>query len=224
MISSERRCDFLDSHRKQLLIGGTWQEAASGRVAASINPATGRPIAEVADADAEDAERAVRAARAAFDGPWRRVTPADRAKLLLRLADLVENNADELSRIDTLDMGAPLARARAAVAAGLARLRWNASQALAIHGETPQNSLPGDYLTYTLKEPVGVVAAIIPWNSPVASALWKLGPVLASGCTVVLKPAEEAPLSALRLSAPASPRTPTSTRSPSPARSAPPSR
>jgi aldehyde dehydrogenase (NAD+) len=120
-------------------------------------------------------------------------------KLILRFADVVEQHADELSVIDTLDMGAPLARARGGIASGLARLRWNAAQAVSIHGETPQNSLPGEFLTYTVKEPVGVVAAIIPWNAPVASALWKLGPVLASGCTVVLKPAEEAPLTALRL-------------------------
>jgi aldehyde dehydrogenase (NAD+) len=120
-------------------------------------------------------------------------------KLILRFADIVEAHADELSVIDTLDMGAPLARARAGIAAGLARLRWNAGQAVSIRGDTPNHSLPGEFLTYTVKEPVGVVAAIIPWNSPVASALWKLGPVLASGCTVVLKPAEEAPLSALRL-------------------------
>jgi aldehyde dehydrogenase (NAD+) len=120
-------------------------------------------------------------------------------KLILRFADIIERHADELSVIDTLDMGAPLARASAAIASGLARLRWNAGQAVSIRGDTPHNSLPGEFLTYTVKEPVGVVAAIIPWNSPVASALWKFGPVLASGCTVVLKPAEEAPLTALRL-------------------------
>ncbi len=190
---------FLDGPAKRLLIGGAWQPAALGKVARSIDPATGRPIAEVADGTAEDVERAVRAARTAFDGPWSRCTPAERMKLILRFADVVEQHADELSVIDTLDMGAPLARARGGIASGLARLRWNAAQAVSIHGETPHNSLPGEFLTYTVKEPVGVVAAIIPWNSPVASALWKLGPVLASGCTVVLKPAEEAPLTALRL-------------------------
>jgi len=190
---------FLDGPAKQLLIGGAWQPTALGKVASTIDPATGRPIAQVADGAAEDVERAVRAARTAFDGPWSRCTQAERMKLILRLADLVERHADELSVIDTLDMGAPLARASAGIAAGLARLRWNAGQAVSIHGETPHNSLPGEFLTYTVKEPVGVVAAIIPWNSPVASALWKLGPVLASGCTVVLKPAEEAPLTALRL-------------------------
>jgi aldehyde dehydrogenase (NAD+) len=190
---------FLDGPAKRLLIGGAWQPAALGKVVSSIDPATGRPIAEVADGTAEDVERAVLAARTAFEGPWRRCTPAERMKLILRFADIVEQHADELSVIDTLDMGAPLARARAGITSGLARLRWNAAQAVSIHGETPHHSLPGEFLTYTVKEPVGVVAAIIPWNSPVASALWKLGPVLASGCTVVLKPAEEAPLTALRL-------------------------
>ena len=190
---------FLESGPKRLLIGGSWEPANSGRTATSINPATGKVIAEVAEADAGDAERAVRAARDAFDGPWRRITPAERSRLINRLADLIEEHVDELALIDTLDMGAPLSRARGAVLAGLARLRWNGAQAMSIRGETPQASIPGDFLTYTLKEPVGVVAAIIPWNSPVASTLWKLGPVLASGCTAVLKPAEEAPLTPLRL-------------------------
>ena len=190
---------FLDGPAKQLLIGGIWQPAALGKVVSSIDPATGRPIAELAEGAAEDVERAVRAARLAFGGPWSRWTPAMRMKLILRFADVIERHADELSVIDTLDMGAPLARTSAGIASGLARLRWSAAQAVSIRGDTPHNSLPGEFLTYTVKEPVGVVAAIIPWNSPVASALWKLGPVLASGCTVVLKPAEEAPLSALRL-------------------------
>src|SRR5882757_5728280 len=199
MAEPRPRAGFLDGPAKRLLIGGAWQPAALGKVVSSIDPATGQPIAETADGAPEDVERAVRAAQTAFNGPWRRCTPAERMKLILRFADLVERHADELSLIDTLDMGAPLARASAGIAAGVARLRWNAAQAVSIRGDTPQNSLPGEFLTYTIKEPIGVVAAIIPWNSPVASALWKLGPVLASGCTVVLKPAEEAPLAALRL-------------------------
>jgi aldehyde dehydrogenase (NAD+) len=195
----EQTTAFLEDGPKRLLIGGSWVPASSGRIATSINPANGRVIAEVAEADADDVERAVNAARGAFEGSWRRVSPAERSRLIGRLADLVEAHVDELALIETLDMGAPVARARGAVLAGLARLRWNGTQAMTIRGETPQNSLPGDFLTYTIKEPIGVVAAIIPWNSPVASTLWKLGPVLASGCTVVLKPAEEAPLTPLRL-------------------------
>jgi aldehyde dehydrogenase (NAD+) len=190
---------FLQGGAKQLLIAGSWEPADSGLLATSINPANGQVVAEVAEGDAADVDRAVRAARDAFEGPWRRVTPAERSRLIERVAELVEAHAEELALIDTLDMGAPLSRARGAVLAGLARLRWNGSQAMTIRGETPRNSIPGNFLTYTLKEPVGVVAAIIPWNSPVASTLWKLGPVLASGCTVILKPAEEAPLTPLRL-------------------------
>jgi aldehyde dehydrogenase (NAD+) len=199
VVTPQQSTAFLEGGAKRLLIAGSWEPASSGRVATSVNPATGEVIAEVADGDGVDVDRAVRAARAAFEGPWRRVTPAERSRLIERLAGLVEAHVEELALIDTLDMGAPLSRARGAVLAGLARLRWNGSQAMTIRGETPQNSLPGHFLTYTLKEPVGVVAAIIPWNSPVASTLWKLGPVLASGCTVILKPAEEAPLTPLRL-------------------------
>jgi aldehyde dehydrogenase (NAD+) len=190
---------FLETPPKRLLIGGSWEAASSGQVAPSINPSNGRVIAEVAEAGAGDVDRAVQAARRAFDGPWRHETPTRRSLLIGRLADVIEQHADELALIDTLDMGAPLPRARGAVLAGIARLRWSGAQAMAIRGETPLNSLPGAFLTYTLKEPIGVVGAIIPWNSPVASTLWKLGPVLASGCTVVLKPAEEAPLTPLRL-------------------------
>jgi aldehyde dehydrogenase (NAD+) len=190
---------FLRGGAKRLLIAGSWEPARSGLLATSINPANGQVVAEVAEGDVADVDRAVQAARDAFEGPWRRVLPGERSRLIERLAGLVEAHAEELALIDTLDMGAPLSRARGAVLAGLARLRWNGSQAMTIRGETPRNSLPGNFLTYTLKEPVGVVAAIIPWNSPVASTLWKLGPVLASGCTVILKPAEEAPLTPLRL-------------------------
>jgi aldehyde dehydrogenase (NAD+) len=190
---------FLGPQPKRLLIGGDWVPASSGAVAPAIDPATAQQVADLAEGGPEDVDRAVRAARAAFEGPWSRSTPADRSALMLRFADLIERHAEQLALLDTLEMGAPRARASAAVRSGLARLRWSASQALSIRGEVPQNSLPGNFLTYTRKEPVGVVAAIIPWNSPVASALWKLGPVLATGCTAVLKPAEEASLSALRL-------------------------
>jgi aldehyde dehydrogenase (NAD+) len=190
---------YLGGSPKQLLIGGSWVPARSGAVRPALDPATGQPIAAIAEGGLEDVDDAVRAARSAFEGPWRRSTPAERARLIQRLADLVERDEEVLGLIDTFDMGAPRARGLGAVRAGLARLRWNGGQALSIRGETPQSSLPGEFLTYTLKEPVGVVGAIIPWNSPVASALWKLGPVLATGCTVVLKPAEDASLAPLRL-------------------------
>ena len=123
----------------------------------------------------------------------------ERQALLLKLADLVEKNFDELSTLDTLDMGAPISRTRGTRQRVLGMLRYYAGQATAIHGETIQNSLPGEIFSYTLKEPVGVVGAIIPWNGPLGASIWKIGPALAAGCTVILKPAEEAPLAPLRL-------------------------
>ena len=190
---------FLDGKPKRLLIGGKWLEAASGSTFATINPATGETLAEVAEGDAEDVDRAVAAARAAFEGPWRKATPYDRQTALLRLAELVERHYDELASLDTLDMGAPLQRTRGMRQRAVGMLRYYAGQATAIHGVTTDVSLPGEYAAFTLKEPVGVVGAIIPWNAPIASSIWKIGPALATGCTVVLKPAEEAPLTPLRL-------------------------
>ncbi len=183
----------------RLLVGGDWVPARSERTFTTLDPATGAAIAEVAEGAAEDVELAVAAARRAFEGPWSRFTPAQRQRAMYRLVELAQDASEELARLDTLDMGAPLVRSRGAVASGLARLAWCASQATAIRGDTIDSSLPGEYFTYTVKEPVGVVGAIIPWNAPVASTMWKLGPVLATGCTMVLKPAEEAVLSALRI-------------------------
>ena len=190
---------FLTSKPKRLLIGGKWVEAASGKTFETLNPSTGDVLARVAEGDREDIDRAVDAARCAFDGPWRKFKPFERQNLLLRLADLVERHFDELAALDTLDMGAPISRTSNGRLRALGTLRYYAGQATAIHGETIENSLPGDHVSFTLKEPVGVVGAIIPWNAPLNSSIWKLGPVLATGCTVVLKPAEEAPLTSLRL-------------------------
>src|SRR5215813_2273217 len=184
---------------KRMLINGEWVRAASGKTFESRNPATGELLATVAEGDAEDINRAVTAARAAFEGPWSKFKPYERQQILLKLADLVERHFDELSSLDTLDMGAPISRTRGTRLRVLGMLRYYAGQATAIHGETIPNSLPGEIFSYTLKEPVGVVGAIIPWNGPLAATIWKIGPVLASGCTVVLKPAEEAPLTSLRL-------------------------
>ena len=135
----------------------------------------------------------------AFEGPWSKVKPFERQALLLKLADLVEKNFEELSQLDTLDMGAPISRTRGNKLRVLGMLRYYAGQATALHGETIENSLPGEIFSYTLKEPVGVVGAIIPWNGPLGASVWKIGPALATGCTVILKPAEEAPLTSLRL-------------------------
>jgi len=190
---------FLNGKPKRLFIDGRWVEAASGKTFDSVNPSTGEVLASVAEGGSEDIDRAVEAARGAFDGPWRKFKPFDRQNLLLKLADLVEQHFEELAMLDTLDMGAPISRTKGGRLRALGMLRYYAGQATAIHGETIENSLPGDYVSFTLKEPVGVVGAIIPWNGPLTATIWKIGPALATGCTVVLKPAEEAPLTSLRL-------------------------
>jgi aldehyde dehydrogenase (NAD+) len=183
----------------KLLIDGKWVDAASGKTFETRNPATGELLARVAEGDAEDINRAVAAARRAFTGPWSRVKPNERQLLLLKLADLVEKNIEELALLDTLDMGAPISRTRNNRQRAVGMLRYYAGMATSVHGETINNSLPGEIFSYTLKEPVGVVGAIIPWNGPLTASIWKVGPALATGCTVVLKPAEEAPLTSLRL-------------------------
>lgn len=190
---------FLDGKTKRMFIGGKWLEAASGKTFDTHNPATGELLAQVAEGDSEDIDRAVAAAREAFNGPWSKFKPAQRQHLLLKLADLVEQHIDELAALDTLDMGAPITRTRANKARAVGMLRFYAGMATALHGETIDNSLAGEIVSFTLKEPVGVVGAIIPWNGPLTATIWKIGPALATGCTVVLKPAEEAPLTPLRL-------------------------
>jgi aldehyde dehydrogenase (NAD+) len=193
------RHPYADGSFKQMLIDGKWVDAASGKRFDSRNPATGELLATIAAGDTEDINRAVAAARKAFNGPWSKFKPYERQQVLLKLADLVERNFDELSALDTLDMGAPISRTRGTRRRVLGMLRYYAGQATSIHGETIENSLPGEVFSYTLKEPVGVVGAIIPWNGPLGATIWKIGPALATGCTVVLKPAEEAPLTPLRL-------------------------
>jgi aldehyde dehydrogenase (NAD+) len=190
---------YADGSYKQMLINGKWIDAASGKRFESRNPATGELLATVAEGDSEDVNRAVVAARKAFEGAWSKFKPYERQRLLLKFADLVECHFEELSSLDTLDMGAPISRTRGTRMRVLGMLHYYAGQATSIHGETIENSLPGEVFSYTLKEPVGVVGAIIPWNGPLGASVWKLGPALATGCTVVLKPAEEAPLTPLRL-------------------------
>jgi len=184
---------------KRMLINGEWVRAASGKTFESRNPATGDLLATVAQGDKEDIDRAVAAARAAFEGPWSKFKPYERQALLLKIGDIIEKHYEELSLLDTMDMGAPISRTRGTKQRVLGMLRWYAGMATSIHGETIENSLPGEYFSYTLKEPVGVVGAIIPWNGPLGACIWKIGPALATGCTVILKPAEEAPLTPLRL-------------------------
>ena len=186
--------------RHDLLIGSERVAAADGRTFETLDPATGRPIAEVAHAGAEDVGRAVRAARAAFDdGPWPRLAPAQRERLIHRLADLVEEHADELAELESLDNGKPLMLAQSVdVASTVAHLRYFAGWPSRIDGDVVPVSWP-DALCYTRKEPVGVCGQIIPWNFPLLMAAWKVSPALAAGCTIVLKPAEQTPLTALRL-------------------------
>ena len=184
--------------RTRLWIGNEWAEAEAGGRFATVNPATEEVIAEVAEARAADVDRAVRAARAAFaNSKWRRMNPHKRSLLLWKLADLVEANADELGLLETRDNGKPYFEARRIDVPSVAQtLRYYAGLADKVQGDTIP--VPGPFLNYTLREPVGVVGAIIPWNFPLSMAAWKVAPALACGNTVVLKPAEQTPLTALR--------------------------
>ncbi|HEV2379958.1 MAG TPA: aldehyde dehydrogenase family protein [Terriglobia bacterium] len=183
----------------KLLINNRWVDSTSGKTFPTVNPTTGEQICQVAEADAADVDKAVAAARAAFNGPWRyKLSAADRGKLLNRLADLIEKNADELARLEALDNGKPYKVAKAAdLPLAIACYRYYAGWADKVQGRTIPVS--GDYFCYTRLEPVGVVGQIIPWNFPLLMQAWKLGPALATGNTVVLKPAEQTPLTALRV-------------------------
>ena len=183
---------------KQLLIGGKWQAAASGEELNTINPSTGNLIARIALGDAADIDLAVIAARAAFEGAWSRWSPYDRQRLLLRINDLLEEKFDELALIESLDMGVPISRVRAYKRALSQTILFYASQTGVAATETPSNSLPGQIETLTFKAPLGVIGGIIPWNAPLVSMWWIFGPTLATGCTAVIKPAEDASLTVLR--------------------------
>jgi phenylacetaldehyde dehydrogenase len=193
--------EFVTSKRG-LLIDGKWVDAQSGRTFPVYNPATGEVLDECAAGEKADIDLAVKAARRAFEqGPWSRITPGQRGRLIWKLADLIESHLDEFAQIESLDNGKPLAVARVAdVPLSVDLLRYMAGWSTKIDGQTLSTSqLGSDFFAYTLREPVGVVGQIIPWNFPLLMAVWKLGPALATGCTVVLKPAEQTPLSALRL-------------------------
>src|ERR1700735_1182613 len=196
--------DFVATPR-QLFIDGQGTDAASGHTSYPPHPATGETLASVAEGDAEDINRAVRAARRAFeDGPWSRMTPSDRGKLIWKIGDLILEHADELAQLESPANGKPVGVARAAdvpLAADL--FHYMAGWATKIEGNTINISVPympgANFHSYTLREPVGVVGQIIPWNFPLLMAAWKLGPALTTGNTVILKPAEQTPLTALRL-------------------------
>lgn len=189
---------FLQQAR-QMWIGGRWCGALSGATITVEDPASGVVIATVPAAGAADVDLAVAAARRAFHAAdWAALVPRDRERLLLRLADLVEADLDTLSEIETLDNGKPLSEAREDILGGVDYLRYVAGWCSKLDGSVRSLSAPGSF-AYTRLEAVGVVGAIIPWNFPFSMALWKIGPCLATGCSIVLKPAEQTPLSALRL-------------------------
>jgi len=196
--------EFLSEPRK-MLIGGAWVDAASGKTFPVIDPSSGEEIARVPEGDKDDIDRAVKAARAAFEsGPWADVKPAERQSLLWRLSDLIEENGDELAELESIDNGKSLMFARMGdVNMAVLYVRYIAGWATKIHGKTIDPTIPfapdGKFFAYAAREPVGVVGAIVPWNFPLVMALWKIGPALTTGCTIVLKPAEETPLTALRL-------------------------
>ncbi len=191
---------FLSAKAQQLWIGGKWVPAADGAVFASLNPATGETLTQVASAGADDVDRAVRAARHAFeDGPWSHVTTAERGRFLYAIADAMEVQAEELAQLESLDNGKSITAARQAdVRKSIAYFRYYAGWPTKLTGDTVPMSSPGMF-AYTLRQPVGVCGQIIPWNYPLLMASWKLAPALAAGCTTVLKPAEQTPLSALYL-------------------------
>ncbi|OYV02398.1 MAG: aldehyde dehydrogenase [Burkholderiales bacterium PBB5] len=202
---NQRSLGFLSRRVRGNFIHGTEQSSRSGRSLPVIDPATEMEVAQAPDSDAADVDSAVRAARAAFDdSAWSRMRPADREAVLFRLSLLIEAHADELSALETLQSGKLQGIARMIdVGAGAEFVRYMAGWATKLEGQTLQPSIgfpPGaQFHTWTRREALGVVAAVVPWNFPLAIALWKVAPALAAGCTVVLKPSPETPLTALRL-------------------------
>ena len=181
----------------RLFIADEWVAPESGATFATIDPSTEEPIEEIARADARDVDRAVQAASRAMSGPWREMAPAERGRLLFRLADAIEAARDELALLETTDVGKPLKRSRGDVDGVVATLRYNAGAADKLEGTTVP--LGPEVVDFTLLEPLGVTAHIVPWNYPLGMAIRSLAPALAAGCSAVLKPAEQSPLSALRL-------------------------
>jgi aldehyde dehydrogenase (NAD+) len=196
---TEPRRETKRSYQTRLLIDGQWRDSVSGKTFETVNPATEEVIAHVAEGDAADIDLAVKAARRAFDhGPWSKMDARDRTRLINRLADLLEENIDELAQLETLDNGKPIAESRYGdLPMVIDCLRYYAGWADKIHGQTIP--VRGNYFTYTRREPLGVAGQIIPWNFPMMMVAWKWAPALAAGCTIVMKPAEQTPLSVLRM-------------------------
>jgi phenylacetaldehyde dehydrogenase len=202
---SEKTATFLARGTHPLLIDGQWVQAESGQTIDVINPANEEVIAKVASAGKAEVDKAVAAARRAFDqGPWGKMRGAERERLLMKLADLLEANAQSFAEVESLDNGKSAAMAQAVdVAVAVDTIRYMAGWASKIEGATTDISVPfapqAEFVTFTRREAVGVVAAVVPWNFPLLLAVWKLAPALATGCTVVLKPAEQTPLTAIML-------------------------
>lgn len=194
----DRSHPYVDGRLKLMLIDGEWKPSVTGKTFQSIDPSTGAMLAEVALGGREDIELAVSAARKAFEGPWSRFKPFERQQILLKLADLVDRNYEELARLDSLDYGGALSRTLPRKRRHVGLLRFYAGLATNITGQTIENSIPGEAFSYTLKEPVGVVGGIFAWNAPLDMMVWKIAPVLATGCTIVVKPPTEAALTPLR--------------------------
>ncbi|UIX29171.1 aldehyde dehydrogenase family protein [Streptomyces sp. GQFP] len=189
---------FLASPVKKLLINNRWVDARSGRTFEIVDPTTEDVLARAAEGDAADVDAAVDAARTAFEGPWGRLPVAERARYLLRFAAAIEANLDELAELESLNNGQTLATAKAMITEGaVGALHFYAGSAVSIHGETPATD--ESFFNYSLREPIGVCAGIIPWNVPIPMAVWKIAPALAAGNTVIIKPAEQTPLTAVRL-------------------------
>src|ERR1700735_1923035 len=204
-VTLDRDVEAFVAAPRQLFINGQWADAASGKTFETPNPATGETLARVAEGDAEDIDRAVRAARKAFDdGPWSRMTPSERGRIIWRIGDLILEHAEELAQLESLDNGKPYAVALGAdIPLAADMFHYMAGWATKIEGNSINISVPympgANFHSYTLREPVGVVGQIIPWNFPLLMAAWKLGPALTTGNTVVLKPAEQTSLPAIRL-------------------------
>jgi len=187
-----------DVMRKQLFINNEWRDAAGGRTLEVVNPATEEVIAAVASADQADVDAAVAAARAALDGPWGQMSARDRGRLIWKIGERLMARADEIARLETLHNGKPIFESRQIeIPASAECFQYFAGWADKIHGETIP--VKGNYLTYTLREPIGVVAAIVPWNFPLLLTSWKVAPALACGNTIIIKPASQTPLTALAL-------------------------
>ncbi|WP_300609305.1 aldehyde dehydrogenase family protein [Trebonia sp.] len=204
-VTVDRSVEEFTAAPRQLFINGQWVSAASGKTFDTPNPATGETLAKVAEGDAQDIDRAVRAARSAFDdGPWGRLTPSERGRIIWKIGDLILEHAEELAQLESLDNGKPYPVALAAdIPLAADMFHYMAGWATKIEGNTIDISVPympgANFHSYTLREPVGVVGQIIPWNFPLLMAAWKLAPALATGNVVVLKPAEQTPLTAVKL-------------------------